>query len=39
MREEVSEMFKALEYIAEQKHRDGEPYFDVADVRRRLGYR
>ena len=34
MREAFDEMFKAFEYIAEQKRRDGEPYFDVADVRR-----
>jgi hypothetical protein len=38
MREALEEMFKALEYIAAQKHRDGEPYFDVADVRRKLGF-
>ena len=38
MREALDEMFKALEYIEEQKHRDGEPYFDVTDVRRKLGY-
>ena len=37
MREEFDEMFKAFEYIAEQKRRGGEPYFDVADVRRKLG--
>ena len=38
MREAFDEMFKAFEYIEAQKHRDGEPYFDVADVRRKLGY-
>jgi hypothetical protein len=38
MREAVEELFKALEYIAEQRRRDGKPYFDVADVRRKLGY-
>jgi hypothetical protein len=39
MRETFDEMFKTFEYIEEQKRRDGEPYFDVADVRRKLGYR
>jgi hypothetical protein len=39
VREELDEMFKALEYIAEQKRRDGEPYFDVAGLRRKLGHR
>lgn len=37
MREEFDEMFKAFEYIEARKRRDGEPYFDVADVRRKLG--
>jgi hypothetical protein len=38
MREALDEMFKALEYIETQKRRDGEPYLDVAEVRRKLGY-
>ena len=37
MREQLDELFKALEYIEEQKQRDGEPYLDVADMRRELG--
>ncbi len=37
MREALEEMFKAMEYIEEQKRRNDEPYFDVADVRRKLG--
>ena len=39
MREALDEMLKAFEYMQEQKHRDGEPYLDVADLRRKLGYR
>ena len=38
IREAFDEMLKAFEYIEEQRHRDGEPYFDVVDVRRKLGY-
>ena len=37
MREKLLEMFKGLEYIQEQKRQAGEPYFDVADLWRKLG--
>jgi len=37
MREQLDELFKALEYIEEQKREEGKPYFDVADMRRELG--
>jgi hypothetical protein len=37
MREQLDEMFKALEYIEEQKRQAGEPYLGVADMRRELG--
>jgi hypothetical protein len=36
LQEEVDEIFKAFEYIEEQKRRDGEFYFDAAQVRRAL---
>ena len=37
MREQLVELFKALEYIEERKRKNGEPYLDVADLRRKLG--
>jgi hypothetical protein len=37
LREQLDEMFKTLEYIEEQKRKAGEPYTDVADLRRELG--
>jgi len=37
MREQIDEMFKGLEYLEEQQRKAGEPYFDVADMRRELG--
>jgi hypothetical protein len=37
MREQLDEMFKALEYIERQKQKAGESYFDVAEMRRELG--
>ncbi len=37
MREQLEELLKAIEYIEEQKRREGEPYIDVADMRRELG--
>ena len=37
MREQLEELLKAVEYMEEQKRRAGEPYMDVADLRRELG--
>ena len=37
MREQIDELFKALEYIEERKREEGKLYFDVADMRRELG--
>lgn len=37
MREQLDELFKTLDYIEEQKRKDGEPYLDVAEMRRELG--
>jgi hypothetical protein len=35
--EQLEELLKAVEYMEERKRREGEPYIDVADVRRELG--
>jgi hypothetical protein len=37
MQEQLEELLKVIEYNEEQKHRAGEPYMDVADLRRELG--
>jgi hypothetical protein len=37
MRGRLEELLKAVEYMEEQRRRDGEPYNDVADIRRDLG--
>jgi hypothetical protein len=37
MREQLDEIFKVLEYLEEQKRREGEAYLDVTDLRRELG--
>jgi hypothetical protein len=37
MREQLEEMLKAVEYSEEQKRRAGDPYMDIADLRRELG--
>lgn len=37
MRERLEEVLKIIEYNEERKRRDGEPYMDVADLRRELG--
>jgi len=37
MRERLEELLKAIEYNEEKKRRAGEPYMDIADLRRELG--
>ena len=37
MREQLEELLKSVEYMEERRRRDGEPYTDVADMRRELG--
>lgn len=37
MRERLEEVLKVVEYNEEQKRRAGEPYMDIADLRRELG--
>jgi len=37
MREQLEEMLKTVEYIEEQKRREGDIYIDTADLRRELG--
>jgi hypothetical protein len=37
MREQLEELLKAIEYMEEQRRRAGEPYTDVAELRRELG--
>lgn len=37
MREQMEELLKSVEYIEEQKRREGAPHIDVADLRRELG--
>jgi len=37
MHEQLEELLKAVEYMEEQRRREGEPYLDVADLRRELG--
>lgn len=37
MREQLEELLKVVEYLEERKRQDGEPYLDVADLRRELG--
>jgi len=34
---QLEELLKAVEYMEEQKRREGAPYIDVADIRRELG--
>jgi len=36
-REQLEEPLKAIEYMEEQRRREGKPYIDVADMRRELG--
>lgn len=36
-RKEMDELLKVLEYLEDQKRRNGEPYLDIKDVRRALG--
>ncbi len=35
--EQLEELLKTVEYVEDRKRRDGEPYIDVADIRRELG--
>jgi len=37
LREQLEELLKAVEYMEERKRREGQPYIDVADMRRELG--
>jgi hypothetical protein len=37
MREQLEELLKAIEYMEERRRRAGEPYTDVAELRRELG--
>ena len=37
LREQLEELLKAVEYMEERRRREGEPYIDVADLRRELG--
>jgi hypothetical protein len=37
MRGQLEELLKTVEYMEEQRRRDGEPYIDIADIRRTLG--
>jgi hypothetical protein len=37
LREQLDELFKAFDYVEEQKRKNGEPYLDVAEMRRELG--
>lgn len=37
MREQLEELLKSVEYTEERRRRKGEPYVDIADIRRDLG--
>jgi len=37
MREQLEELLKTVEYVEERRRREGEPYVDIAGLRRELG--